>query len=88
MIDPARDPLKQLFYLLMRDHLPTGKVEEAMLQVRQCRGKFLQYSAPHLEAYAAELAAEIRELETAPPQQPGAKLAGVTGPPVGEGTKG
>jgi len=55
--------LTQFLYLLMRDHLPTGKVESIMEQVRHCKERQLsvQYSAPHLEAYARELTKEIAQ---------------------------
>ncbi|MGE5713894.1 MAG: hypothetical protein ACM32F_08460, partial [Betaproteobacteria bacterium] len=69
------DPLTQFFYLLMRDKCPSGEVEWCMEQVRKSAGMDVTHSAPHLEAYAASLAAEIRSiaeashaLRSAPPQ--------------------
>lgn len=56
------DPLTQFFYLLMRDELPTGKVERIMMDVRKSAGMDVTHSAPHLEAYAATLADEIRSI--------------------------
>jgi hypothetical protein len=56
--------LTQFFYLLMRDYLPTGKVEECMQQVRSCAGLEVRHSAPDLEAYAMRLATEMRALES------------------------
>jgi hypothetical protein len=67
-----RDRLIALLYLLMRDHVPTGKLEEAMdgvrgtLQVERVEdglsvGQFdaATYSVPELAAYAGRLADEI-----------------------------
>lgn len=63
-----RDPLTQFFYLLMRDKCPSGEVEWCMEQVRKSAGMDVTHSAPHLEAYAASLAAEIRAIAEASAQ--------------------
>ncbi len=64
--------LKSFLYILMRDQLPTGKVEAVMEHLRALRPlygsasnpaafipKEVVFSAKHLEAYADELADEI-----------------------------
>jgi hypothetical protein len=71
--EPARRVVA-LFYLLMRDHLPTGKVEQIMGQLRpqlrmygsECvfgvattQPPKILFSSPHIEAYANELAREL-----------------------------
>lgn len=57
------EALPAFLYLLMRDHLPAGKVESVMGEIRFLRRDNKQpvYSAPHLEAYARELAHELLE---------------------------
>lgn len=54
--------LQAFLYLLMRDQLPTGKVESVMDQIREVRKKGMDgvnFSAPSLALYAAELAEEL-----------------------------
>lgn len=70
------DPLTQFFYLVMRDKLPTGEVEWVMDQVRKGAGMDVAHSAPHLEAYAASLAAEIRSIDEMSKAMRGAQRTG------------
>jgi hypothetical protein len=53
--------LKVFLYLLMRDQLPTGKVESIMMEIRGMRAAKNKpvYSALHLANYAEELAEEL-----------------------------
>jgi hypothetical protein len=74
----AHERLKDFLYILMRDELPTGKIEAVMQHLRPVEHKLyggnmptsfpvvikgrrarIFFSAPHLEAYAAEFASEI-----------------------------
>jgi len=57
----ASQALQCFLYLLMRDKLPTGKVEKIMEEIRAVRaqGLAINFSAPRLAEYAAELAFEL-----------------------------
>lgn len=57
------DPLVSFIYLLMRDVAPTGLIEKVMDDTRRSRKKIVQYSAPHLRAYAQLIADEIRQVD-------------------------
>lgn len=58
----TRDPLVALFYLLMRDRLPTGQVEGVMNELRKVSDGRLsvRYTSTQLALYAVELANEVR----------------------------
>jgi hypothetical protein len=58
----TRDPLVALFYLLMRDRLPTGQVEAVMNELRKVSDGRLsvRYTSTQLALYAVELANEVR----------------------------
>lgn len=52
--------LVTFLYVLLRDHLPAGAVEQLMRDhVVKAEGRARTYSNQHLEAYARELAARL-----------------------------
>jgi hypothetical protein len=63
-MDEQNEYLAAFLYLLMRDHLPTGKVESIMegLRAMTAGGGAIVFSASDLVSYARSLAAEIRQL--------------------------
>lgn len=77
-----RDPLVHFLYLLMRDHLPTGKVEEIMQHLRKAAGRDCIYSAPDLQRYAEAIAGEMEDLGrvTLAPDDTGAVRFSATNP--------
>lgn len=55
------DRLVTFLYILMRDYLPTGKVEEIMLKhVTETEDKEVRYSSAHLAALAKEIAERLK----------------------------
>ena len=53
--------LQQFLYILVRDHLPFGVVEEILLHhVENTKGKTVSFSEPRMAAYAASLAARLK----------------------------
>ena len=62
------EKLVLFLYLLMRDELPTGKVECIMQQIRTLvSSNTVIYSSHQLESYARDLASEI--LESSEPEE-------------------
>lgn len=59
-LEPPSEKLVAFLYLLMRDELPAGTVAGIVLNhIRRARTAPFQFSNPHLEAYAREIAAEL-----------------------------
>ena len=54
-----KERLVSFLYILMRDHLPSGVVEEIMLRHVEISVTGVEYSNPHLFAHAQELEARI-----------------------------
>ena len=53
--------LQQFLYILVRDHLPFGVVEEILLHhVENTKGETVSFSEPRMAAYAASLAARLK----------------------------
>lgn len=54
------DQLTSFLYILMRDHLPSGVVEDIMAKhVENIGNDEVRFSNPHLEAHARELASRL-----------------------------
>jgi hypothetical protein len=57
---PAKNDLVTFLYILLRDHLPAGTVEDIMRNhVAKSRGQTSVYSSRHVHGYALELAARL-----------------------------
>ena len=60
------DNLHMFFYLLLRDHLPAGVVEELVWKIETASGKKIHFSNMLLARYAETLAARIQQHQSAP----------------------
>lgn len=54
---PTRERLVAVLYRLMRDHVPTGVIEQLLLDIRD--EEEFDFTNPHLEALARALATRI-----------------------------
>jgi hypothetical protein len=54
MTPKEKDNLTSIFYLLMRDYVPTGTIAKLVQDLERCPGPH-EYTSKHLAAYAAEL---------------------------------
>ena len=54
MTDQEKDNLTSIFYLLMRDYVPTGELAKLVTDLERIPGPH-EYTSKHLAAYAQEL---------------------------------
>lgn len=54
-----KDPLVEFLYILMRDHLPVGTIEEIVM--KHVRGTKTVYSNGWLAEYAQDVAVRLKE---------------------------
>jgi hypothetical protein len=58
MTPQEKDNLTSIFYLLMRDHVPTGTIAKLVQDLEKIPGPH-EYTSKHLAAYAGEFVDRI-----------------------------
>lgn len=56
-----KDPVIELLYVLMRDHVPTGVIAGIMKDIEKGKGNKAVYTNTHLADYAASLADRLEQ---------------------------